>query len=85
MKTIKDLQAENMANFMENGPRLSLSYNTWIVARDRKNGWVLVGGLGGLGVGQMWFKEDERDKNRPGYNEAPEQEYIDLRERNNHE
>lgn len=28
-----------------------------------------------MGVGQMWFKETDRDKNRPGYDEAPEQEY----------
>lgn len=74
-KAVEELQAENIGNFIENGPRLSLSYNTWIVARDRDRGYVLVGGLGCMGVGQMWFKETERDKNRPGYDEAPEVGY----------
>ena len=69
---IERLQAENIVNFMANGPRLSTSYHTWIVARDRQRGYVKLGGLGGLGVGQMWVQEDERHADYPGYADAPE-------------
>jgi hypothetical protein len=67
---VDKLQAANLAEFMENGPRLSYAYSTWIVARDPERGRILIGGLGGLGVGQMWRAERDGDSERPGYADA---------------
>lgn len=44
----------------------------WIIARDRTLGRVFVGGLGALGVGEMWNEDSERYSDWPGYDEAPE-------------
>ena len=41
----------------------------WVEARTA-SGWVLLGGLGGLGVGVMWAKEEERHKTYTGYASA---------------
>jgi hypothetical protein len=43
---------------------------TWIVARDPERGYVLRGGMGALGVGEMWFKEIPEHKELPGYADA---------------
>lgn len=48
---------------------------TQIKFRDRKQGYVFVTGLGAMGVGGMWFKEDLDHKNYEGYEEAKEAEY----------
>lgn len=56
-------------------PRLhiGLNDNLHIVARDRAKGNILVGGLGVMGVGQMWSPEDsEHHASYPGYEDAPE-------------
>lgn len=53
--------------------RLSYDKQTWIVARDRANKKVLIGGLGCIGVGQMWIDEDGYQE-APGFNDAPELE-----------
>ena len=66
--TVDELQAENFAKFMEDGPRLRSDYNVWIVAK--KDGRVLLGGLGSIGVGQMWVDEEQHHKEYPGYNDA---------------
>lgn len=71
---INKLAEENIKDVLENGPGLRYSRNTWIVAKDPKRNRILVGGLGGLGVGQMWFDETPDHKNYPGYDEAPEAE-----------
>ena len=48
----------------------------YIIARDRKAGYILKGGLGFQGLGQMWHKDLEPyNKDMPGYDNAPEQEY----------
>lgn len=73
--TIEDLKRHNYEVFMEQGPRLSTRYRTWVEARDRSRGMVLVGGLGGLGVGYMWFKEEPHHSEYEGYKEATEVEY----------
>lgn len=72
---IDELKNENIKDVLENGPGLKYSRNTWIEARDRYQGYVLVGGLGAMGVGQMWFKEDEGHKSYEGYEDAPEFKY----------
>jgi hypothetical protein len=70
-KTVEQAAAENMREFMKHGPGLRTATNTWVVARDPERRKVLIGGLGGAGVGQMWFDEKEGDKDRTGYDEAP--------------
>lgn len=72
-KTAEQAAAENREHFMERGPGLSYGYQIYIVAKDTAKGKVLRGGLGGMGVGQMWCDLDlERDSQRPGWEEAPE-------------
>ena len=61
---------ENMDIFLNNGPRVSSSYNVWIEKRCPNRGKVLLGGLGVLGVGQMWVKEESSHKDYPNYEEA---------------
>ena len=62
----------NLEVFMEQGPGLSTQYLTFIVARDRAKKRVLVGGLGGMGVGEMWFNDDPHFAAKPGYENAPD-------------
>lgn len=69
---IERLQAENVAEFMELGPGLRTSTRVWVVARDRERGRVLLGGLGAMGVGEMWFVDADRYVNYVGYDDAPE-------------
>lgn len=74
MKSNEEKQAENIKDVLENGPGLRKSHHQWIVAKDSKLGRVLKGGLGGSGVGQMWFTADEHDQQGEGYSEAPERD-----------
>jgi hypothetical protein len=62
----------NFREFMARGPRISLAYKTWVIGRDRKRGRVLVGGLGGLGIGEMWEPDDGLQRHDPTYETAPE-------------
>ena len=48
--------------------------NLWIIARDPASHTILVGGLGGLGVGELWFKEKPIHASYPGYRNAPKQQ-----------
>ena len=54
------------------GPGLSSRYRTFIVARDRTKKRVVVGGLGGMGCGEMWFDEEPKHSDYPGYENAPD-------------
>ena len=65
----KEALNENFRKFMKDGPRLRYDYNTPVLAVC-DCGWVFLGGLGGLGVGQMWLEGDERFKDYIGYDEA---------------
>ncbi len=74
-KTIEQVQQENQAHFMEGGSRLSYGYQIYVVAKDTKKNKVLLGGLGAMGVGEMWFNMDVGpDSQRPGWEEALERE-----------
>jgi hypothetical protein len=78
--TTKDrnrLQQENFAIFLEDGPRLSTKYNVWVLGKCTKRNKILLGGLGGLGIGEMWFNMAEWHKNYSGFEDAPEIEYYD--------
>lgn len=69
--------ANNVAEFMEDGPGLRITTRTWIAARDDVNGYVLLCGLGGMGVGTMWTQIKLRDDGTPyrqedsGWDDAP--------------
>jgi hypothetical protein len=74
-RTPDEIQTENNRISMEKGPGLRYSYGTYVVAKDSKTKRVLLGGLGAMGVGQMWFSNASGSYNdRPGYAEAPEQD-----------
>ncbi len=62
----------NLADVLENGPRLNYTKRSFVVARDRHLGRMLLGGLGAMGVGQMWFDDDGSHKDDPTYADAPE-------------
>ncbi len=79
-EVIADRLAHNLDDVMKNGPRLALGRSTWIVARCPNGPHVLKGGLGGMGVGQMWVTEHNdgwenpekyADNLDPTYAEAP--------------
>lgn len=73
----------NVQRVLKDGPGLRYSTEVVVLARDRTAGKVLLGGLGGMGVGEMW--RDERDFPRYtgdemrdysrycGYEDAPEE------------
>lgn len=48
---------------------LSYSQRAYVVARHR-DGFVKLGGLGALGVGEMWVVEVPEHADYPGYAEA---------------
>lgn len=66
--TINALAEQNIAEVMRNGPRLRVGQNTWVIAR--RPGEVLIGGLGCMGIGSMWFKERPEHQDLPGYEGA---------------
>jgi hypothetical protein len=72
MESIKDKQRHNLKVFMKQGAGLSYAYKNWIVAKNTKFNCVLIGGLGGMGVGEMWVKTDDRHRKNPEYKKAPE-------------
>ena len=49
--------SNNLSVFLQDGPRMSTRYQTYVCARDRSKKTVLVGGLGCVGVGRMWMSE----------------------------
>lgn len=49
-------QNSNVAEALEHGPGLRFSTRIWVVAKDPEHEAVLLGGLGAMGVGQMWQK-----------------------------
>lgn len=72
MATITQMQAENFNMALQDGPRLRYDYNTWVEAKDTESNQILVGGLGCMGVGVMWFPMSERRKQLPNFDVAPE-------------
>lgn len=70
MGEIEDIQQANVEHFMERGPALSYAYSSYVVARRPSTGEVLLGGLGGMGLAQMWFQETESHVGCPGYADA---------------
>ena len=56
-----------------NDIRLHYGLKSFIIAKDSARGYHLKGGLGALGVGQMWFKTEDKDREDPEYQNAPEE------------
>lgn len=56
-----DVYAHNIHDVMANGPRLSTTRRTAILAYDPDADKVLLGGLGAMGVGTMWIARSEGD------------------------
>lgn len=73
---IEERATHNLDEFVEKGPGLRRTTRHWIVARDDAEGYVLLGGLGGLGVGQMWAPAMDYHRDDPTYAEAPQQSCL---------
>jgi len=58
--------------------RLHYGSKSFILAKDTKKGLVKKGGLGALGVGEMWMSVSEKDKLDPDYELAPEEDGFRL-------
>ena len=71
-KTPAQKHAANLADFFENGPGLRSNRSTWIVAKNTPKKMVLKGGLGAMGVGQMWMTATSSDQDSVEYAVAPE-------------
>jgi hypothetical protein len=68
--SIDDAQRANWKHFMDRGPGLSYGYQQYVIARRPASGEILLGGLGGMGIGEMWLAESADDEALPGYAEA---------------
>lgn len=64
-------QRESMADFMQYGPRLSKSRKPYVLAVSPSGRRALLGGLGGLGVGQMWVDVSSYVATDPTFIGAP--------------
>lgn len=73
---IDERSENNFDDFMERGPGLRSSYQSWVVAKSER-GYTLLGGLGGMGVGEMWFEDypDAHWLTDPTYENAPFVDY----------
>ena len=71
----QDAISHNLDVLMDQGPRMTTRYVTYVVARDPKAGQILLGGVGGCGVGHMWTDEEPYHKDYVGYDIAPIQEW----------
>lgn len=68
--------AENHAKFMQFGPGIR-DYTVFVLAQDPASGKILLGGLGVLGVGQMWVSPEPRHQDYIGYSTAVERPQDD--------
>ena len=73
---IEESATANLSEFMEHGPGLRWSTRSWAVAKDTANNRVKLGGLGCMGVGEMWFDLDvvPHYTEDPTFADAPEQD-----------
>lgn len=79
-KTPSQKQTDNLVDFFENGPGLRGNRHTWIVAKNTPRNMVLRGGLGGVGVGQMWTAATPSDHDNLEYATAPEIAFLTRRD-----
>jgi len=69
---VAEVAIGNVKDVLERGPGLRYSMGIFVIAKDTKNGEVLLGGLGGMGVGQMWFGITEYNQQYEGFDDAPD-------------
>lgn len=70
MDEVEKALQHNAEHLAERGPALSYAYKSPVFARRPSTGEVLIGGLGAMGIGQMWVTEEERHREYPGYADA---------------
>jgi hypothetical protein len=70
MKTRQEAIENNASVLNERDGRPGLDYRYQAYVVEIEDGKVLLGGLGGMGLGQMWVDELPRHKDYPGYAEA---------------
>ena len=78
-RKLQDMVLGNaMAELMvsDREPRLRWDRPTPVIARDRARGYVLLTGLGVMGVGTMWFPDDGHYDGHKDYEEAPEESSL---------
>lgn len=66
-RTVADAIRHNAKHLAKRGPALSYAYQTYVAGRDKANHRVLLGGLGGMGLGQMWVDERPEHAELPGW------------------
>jgi hypothetical protein len=54
-----------------NGPRIFYGQGHFVHAKCKTGKHILRGGLGALGVGQMWFETTDDDRNAPEFGPLP--------------
>ena len=59
-KIINERAQSNIDEFMEKGPGLRTTTRSWVLRRC-PNGHSELGGLGGMGIGVMWFSDHYSD------------------------
>lgn len=68
-EVIEQRAAASAGDFMENGPRLWIGRESYVLARGE--GKSLRGGLGAMGIGVMWTEDSEGTEDDPTWTEAP--------------
>ena len=68
----QEVAASNWQQVLRDGPGLRCTTGVFIIAKDTKRSKVLLGGLGGMGVGQDWRHLTERHEGIPGFDSAPD-------------
>jgi len=68
---IEQRAANKAANVDERGPRLSIHQRHWVEGKTEDGKYVLLGGLGAFGVGQMWFTTTDDVRDDPTFADAP--------------
>jgi hypothetical protein len=77
--TVQECIEFNLQHFFEHYGRRINEYKRFVAGRDRRQRRSLIGGIGAVGVGQVWVEDDnnyENPKDLPGYIGAPEVEYA---------
>lgn len=77
--TVQECIDFNRQHFFENYGENSEDYEHFIVARDRQQHKVLIGGIGAVGVGQVWYDDSSDEKSMlPGWEYAPDTVYRGI-------
>lgn len=58
--------------------RLKYSQKSHIIGKDQSANKMLLGGLGALGVGQMWVNIEDKDRQNPEFKKALNIKYKEL-------